>query len=264
MLFKLIKHDFKNSFKDYALLYILMIVFSILSPLLINWSTSGIIGGLASIMIVFLVIGSTVMVFVNTISFIKRRLFSDSSYLNYTLPVSMAQTLLSKLIVSISMIILTSILALASLALFTYVFSLWESTLIQMIWSQLKYFFVNLPDGLLQVGLELLVLYFVELSTMVLVLILSFTLVNTSFVKKKSNVFVLLLYMLISFGISMIDTAVMAILSIDMSAILDALSRGTILSGIHLSIGVTTVYQLLISGALFLITNYLLNNYLEI
>ncbi|NLC05949.1 MAG: hypothetical protein GX778_05460 [Erysipelothrix sp.] len=263
MLFKLIKHDFKNIFKDYALLYIIMIVFSIAAPLLMNWSTNSLFWGITNLILLFLIIGSSIMVLVNTVSFIKRRMFSDSAYLNYTLPVSMSQTLISKIFVSISMILLTGLLSVVALIIFTYMFSLTDPSTFAFLNEIAKRVMQFLQEGGTMYVVQLIISYFIEMVPTILTLILSFTLVNTSFFKKKSNVYVLLIFLLISFVLSFSSTMFMHVIGIEMIS-MDGTVTAILNQNYQLNFIVMNVYQLVVSGILFFTTTYILNNYLEI
>lgn len=250
---KLLKHDIKNSFKDYFLLYTLMIVFAVVAPFLIRAEIEW-LDAITAIMVVFLFVGANVMMFVNTVTFIKRRMFSDAAYLNYTLPVKMSQTLLSKIIVAILWIFVTVILSIVTM--FIFVFGV-ETIPLDEVWEVIR-----MVDFNWILITEFIVLFFVEMINVILILILSMTIVNSSFFKRKSNFFVLLVFLLISFGLGMLDSAFTSLMNLDIGIVITDAIYATNQS--YLMILAYTIYTVVVGVGLFIVTNYLLNNKLEI
>ena len=57
MFFKTLKHDLKNSYKDYAMLYATMLVFAVLAPIGAR-SNIGLLNVVVAIMFMFIIFGS--------------------------------------------------------------------------------------------------------------------------------------------------------------------------------------------------------------
>lgn len=122
MFIKTLKHDLKNSFKDYSMLYLIMILLAIIGPFVLksNLATLQIILG---IFMVIIVTSSFVLMIVNAINFLKRRLFDQGAYLNLTLPVSIETTLISKILTVTIWQFLTLVMIGVSMLIFGLLFA---------------------------------------------------------------------------------------------------------------------------------------------
>lgn len=256
MLLKLLKHDYKNAFKNYSLFFIIMLVSAVFVPFLMNLNIDW-LNIIIAPLLFFLIIGSSIMLVVNTVLFIQRTMFSDAAYLNYTLPVKMSMTLLSKIIVSLSFVIVTMIVSIVSFILFFYIFATIES----VDFSILIYNLRNIQIDWLAI-LVFTVLLLVAASVGLLTLILSMTIANTSFFKKNSPIYIILLFLLITFTLTIIENGFTSIMGLTL--IETDLSTNLVFQGIHhLDVVVLIVYDLIIAVILFFITNSLLNRKLE-
>lgn len=119
MLGKLMKYEIKSCGRIFFPLYIVVLLFSILSGLFINFDD-----GMHNFEIVYVIgvlvaFGLFVAMVVLTILFIVQRFnksfLGDEGYLMFTLPVSQKKLVLSKFFTSLIFIIMTSIVVLASI-----------------------------------------------------------------------------------------------------------------------------------------------------
>ncbi len=119
MLGKLMKYEIKSCGRIFFPLYIIVLLFSILSGLFINFDD-----GMHNFEIIYVIgvlvaFGLFVAMVVLTIVFIVQRFnksfLGDEGYLMFTLPVSQKKLVLSKFFTSLIFIIMTSIVVLASI-----------------------------------------------------------------------------------------------------------------------------------------------------
>lgn len=123
---KLLKHDLKNSYRDYVYLYIAMMAYALLMPLILRFgdSQSLFIGFIIVLPTMILVIGGVIIMFRNVFSFIHRRLYSEAGYLTFSLPVPTWQILLSKVLTLMIWSMVTGLLTFVSMAIFFVSFRL--------------------------------------------------------------------------------------------------------------------------------------------
>lgn len=112
MLGKLLKHDFKALFRNYGLLFAVLLLVTLLykvcllllKNIVLNF-TNGLMGALYVIVILGCLFGAAI---INIVRFYKN-LVTDEGYLTFTLPVSSKQIVASKLISTLVMDILMAI-----------------------------------------------------------------------------------------------------------------------------------------------------------
>lgn len=117
MLGKLLKHDFKALFRNYSLLFAVLLLVTLLykvclllpKNIVLNF-TNGLMGALYVIVILGCLFGAAV---INIVRFYKN-LVTDEGYLTFTLPVSSRQIVASKLISTLVMDVLMAVAVLLS------------------------------------------------------------------------------------------------------------------------------------------------------
>lgn len=111
MLGKLIKHEFKATYTEFAILYILILAATIMLKIFTKINADNVIIALCSLLFAFLYGLAIVAGFIGSIVLILKRFYTnmtkDEAYLTFTLPVTSGQHILSKLIVSVVWLIAT-------------------------------------------------------------------------------------------------------------------------------------------------------------
>lgn len=119
MLSKLIKYEFKNTYKSLLMLFVVVILTSCLSRLLGIVTKSYMflktLVGIVNVLNVIFIIGLPIIVFIMLIARYYRTMVKDEGYLTHTLPVSKNSLVLSKLIVTIIELILSVLVSISSL-----------------------------------------------------------------------------------------------------------------------------------------------------
>lgn len=118
MLRKLIKYDIRSTWREFAGAYLAILLGVLLLPPLFNTFSNDIVDTVGGFIIVGIVI-ATIVVMVGTLFRIfNKNVFSKEGYLTMTLPVTSAQIVISKLLVSTMWIICTSIVAAIGISIF--------------------------------------------------------------------------------------------------------------------------------------------------
>ncbi len=117
MLGKLLKHDFKALFRNYSLLFAVLLLVTLLYKVclllpknIVLEFTNGLMGALYVIVILGCLFGAAI---INIVRFYKN-LVTDEGYLTFTLPVSSKQIVASKLISTLVMDVLMAVAVLLS------------------------------------------------------------------------------------------------------------------------------------------------------
>lgn len=196
MFLKTLKHDLINSFKDYSTLYLTMILLAVFVPLALK-SEVPILMSISVFTFSIILFLSFVMTAMNSINFLKRRLFEEGAYFNLTLPVSLDTTLMSKILTVGIWAIGTFLIFLFTLMIFGLTLGVTSIDEIQMILRQFIEAFRNIK-------LTDLILYIlmiaVSIMTLIAQVLLSMTIVNTSFFRKNNYIFSILIF----FGIGIV------------------------------------------------------------
>ncbi|MFV0382068.1 MAG: hypothetical protein ACK5KR_07610 [Breznakia sp.] len=257
MLLKLIKYEFKHNRVNFFSIYAGIIALSFFMGQMEILSESDFLIGL----LIFLYCICLVVLFVFTLASIvlsyKRSMFSKSSYLNMTLPVSTTQLMLSKLIMSVIWIILAYCVVFIS---FIIIF------LSALDMSGVREIF----DLLSEVGLKstvflFLLNMFLGIISAILLIYLCLTIAHTSLIRNHRKIIAIILFFLIYYSINWINKEF--ILSTDISFYY--------FQDLYYSIGNFNhvLEQLLLSSLLltivegliyFLATRYALNKKIEI
>ncbi|MDF3000051.1 MAG: hypothetical protein K0Q48_170 [Bacillota bacterium] len=121
MLTKLMKYDIRSTWRDFAGIYMAILLGVIIVPLLINNFDLPIAGTLAMLIITSIIIGTIVVTIINLFHIFLKNVFTKQGYLTMTLPVSSGQLVFSKLLVSTMWIVLTGIVSVIGLFIFAFI-----------------------------------------------------------------------------------------------------------------------------------------------
>lgn len=245
---KLLKFDFKSMAKFYFIFYIAYFCLSFLiiqqgvkSSLLQDYYSFSTLGYLGSFSFLAIIIGA-VSLFFYTILFLKNSLFDQWSYQTHTLPVSITKILWSKFITLglyslLTLILLTLFtilnisIAVNDYSLFSKWFTMVSNTILPHIHS-----YIWLPFG-----------SFKEIN----LIILCMALVNSTIVPWRNYIVSVIIYILISFILSIISGAIFG-------AFLDS---GTIYNTINMATG---IFNLVVGMLFYLINIWIFKHKLEL
>jgi len=109
MVGKLLKHEFKETYLEILIVNGAMIILAAFNGLIFNpkSSASMVIFSLLFIALCFLYLGALIILIINIVRSFHKKLFSDEGYLTHTLPVTIDQLLISKIIVNLIWVIVT-------------------------------------------------------------------------------------------------------------------------------------------------------------
>lgn len=142
MLAKLIKYDVKSTWRDFAGIYLAILLGVIIVPLVIRNIDNIIVNTAVGIVAFGIVVSVVVITVISLFKIYNTNIFSREGYLTMTLPVTPTKIVTSKLVVSTMWIVLTGIVSLIGMIIFSlimspgilydmvngvrYVFDLWE------------------------------------------------------------------------------------------------------------------------------------------
>lgn len=201
MFLKTLKHDLINSFKDYSTLYLSMIVLAIFAPITIK-SNNQILMSFSAMALAFVFVTGFILTFMNAINFLKRRLFEEGAYFNLTLPVSLDQTLLSKIFTVSIWQIVTVFIVLISVFIFVLGFDAQMLNRLPQFFQMFMRVFREFEWWQILLGILSMVLGLFTFSVMVMLVL---TLVNTSLFRKTNYLLSILFFFLIAFFQSWIN-----------------------------------------------------------
>lgn len=264
MFIKTLKHDLKNSYKDYMMLYITMLVFAVLAPLGAK-SNIGLLNMVIGIMFMFIMVGSFVLMISNTIKFLKRRLFDEGAYFNLTLPVKIETTLLSKVVTVTIWIYVTILFVILSVVVLGLTFANFDLSIFREVQNVVVEMIRN--ADWLQVFFSLI---FILVSSFVsaIMIILVMTLVNTSYFKKSNYFISILFFIAITVVKGWVDEA-FNYLAIGRGSVATFISDTELATHFTLMKDPMTalvyiLYELIWFGLLFMVVRYLFKRKLEI
>ena len=105
------KYDIRSTWRDFAGIYMAILLGVIIVPLLINNIDIPIAGTLATLIITSIIIGTIVVTIINLFHIFLKNVYSKQGYLTMTLPVTSGQLVFSKLLVSTMWIVLTGVVS---------------------------------------------------------------------------------------------------------------------------------------------------------
>ena len=118
MLSKLIKYDIRSTWRDFAAVYLSILLGVLILPALFNHFVNPIIYTVAGFLAAGIVIATIVVMVVTLFRIFNKNVFSNEGYLTMTLPVTSTQIVASKLLVSSMWIILTGIVSAIGICIF--------------------------------------------------------------------------------------------------------------------------------------------------
>lgn len=120
MLGKLIKYDIRSTWRDFAGIYLVILLGVIFLPLLFVYVNNAVVNIVAGFVIVGIVIATVVFMITMLFKIFNTNVFSKEGYLTMTLPVSGTQIIASKLIVSTIWIVLTGFVSFIGIWVFLW------------------------------------------------------------------------------------------------------------------------------------------------
>ncbi|WP_324824272.1 hypothetical protein [Sinanaerobacter sp. ZZT-01] len=117
MLGKLIKYDFRSTYREFVSIFLAIILAVTILPLVLSNVNNQIVNMIAGFIIFGIIIAIIVVVASSLFHLFNTNIFSSQGYLTLTLPVTSRDIVISKLIVSSMWIILTGIVSLFALIL---------------------------------------------------------------------------------------------------------------------------------------------------
>lgn len=121
MLSKLIKYDIRSTWRDFAGIYMSILLGVIIVPLIINNINNEIVNMAAGFLAFGIAVAVAVVMIANLFKIFNTNVFSKEGYLTMTLPVTPTQIVISKLIVSSMWIVLTGVISLIGLFIFVLI-----------------------------------------------------------------------------------------------------------------------------------------------
>lgn len=120
MLGKLIKYDIRSTWRDFAGIYLAILLGVIFLPILFTYVDNAVINIVAGLVITGIVIATIVFMIAMLFKIFNANIFSKEGYLTMTLPVAGAEIVASKLIVSTMWIVLTGIVSSIGICVFIW------------------------------------------------------------------------------------------------------------------------------------------------
>lgn len=216
MLKKLLKHDFLRTYRFYCLIYCIILGSMIIYPLTLLPSVTGSGENILLTVFGFLTIFSVIitiaaLIFVNVARFFYTSFYKKEGYLTFTLPASAKKIVISKIITIsvwfIGLVIVTTLGGVIMIAELKAVFK--QSADFAMIIDSFNLFLSLIGDAVIEAGFSALyitypIVLILQLFWFIILVLLSGAIVNSKIIKKSGTGYVILVYLLLSFSISMI------------------------------------------------------------
>ena len=203
MFLTLLKHDLKNSYRDYLYLYIAMIAYAILIPFFVLRLKidSMLLNGLIALPTVLIIFGGVFIYFRNLFNFINRRLYSEAGYLTFSLPVSTWKIILSKVCTLLIWTCLTFVLVIIAMVLFGFNFASLANNLGFL--NEVKYLldlFLSMFENINWLWVFVLFLDFIITTSALYLLIIGLMgVVRSSLVKTRRYLLSVILFLVVTF-----------------------------------------------------------------
>lgn len=121
MLSKLIKYDIKSTWRDFAGIYMCILLGVIIVPLILENTRSEIVRTSAGFVAFSIVIAVIVITILNLFKIFNKNVYAKEGYLTMTLPVTSGQIIKSKLFVSTMWIVLTGLVSIIGIFIFSMI-----------------------------------------------------------------------------------------------------------------------------------------------
>jgi len=118
MLSKLIKYDIRSTWRDFAGVYLSILLGVLILPPLFNHFNNEIVKTIAGFIAVSIIITTIVVMVITLFKIFNTNVFSKEGYLTMTLPVTARQIVVSKLLVSSMWIILTGFVSAVGICIY--------------------------------------------------------------------------------------------------------------------------------------------------
>jgi hypothetical protein len=118
MLSKLIKYDIRSTWRDFAGVYLSILLGVLILPPLFNHFNNAFVNTIAGFIATGIVIATIVVMIVTLFKIFNRNVLSKEGYLTMTLPVTSTQIVVSKLLVSTMWIVFTGIVSIIGICIF--------------------------------------------------------------------------------------------------------------------------------------------------
>lgn len=119
MLKKLIRYDFRSTWREFAAIYLAILLGVTVFPFIAKNVSNNVINGFMGLIAFAIVVATFVVTIGSLFKIFNKNIYSAEGYLTMTLPVTETQIVASKLIVSTAWIVLTG--AVATLGMFLFV-----------------------------------------------------------------------------------------------------------------------------------------------
>jgi len=123
MLKKLIKYDFRSTWREFAAIYLAILLGVTLFPIIGRTISSNAINAFIGIIAFAIIVAVIVVTIGSLFKIYNKNVFSNEGYLTMTLPVNETQIVLSKLIVSSFWLLLTGVVSALGLLIFISIMS---------------------------------------------------------------------------------------------------------------------------------------------
>lgn len=195
MFLKLCKHELKCSYRNFLILYAI----TLLMALVMNPESSSFLGELSTFIYAVLIVTIGIMCIVVILRNFHSSMFSRSSYLTHTLPVSSTTLLLTKLFGAVFWVIISSFIVFLTFVLIGTYFGIGFNEIL------------NAGNMITSIsGVPLYMIYmFISLVTEITLVYLIMCVVHTKFIQRFRTPIGILLYVFIAFVYSSIETAVL-------------------------------------------------------
>lgn len=260
MFIKTLKHDLKNSFKDYSMLYLIMILLAIIGPFILksNLATLQIILG---VFMVIIVTSSFVLMIVNAINFLKRRLFDQGAYLNLTLPVSTETTLISKILTVTIWQFFTIVMIGISVVIFGLLFA---DNGLAVLNQMMDYVLVAFKQAEVLTIVLTIISFLVGSFLAILSYLLCMTIVNTSYFKRPNYFFAFMIFILMMLIKSEVFDNVFYRFIYDNAVNTATMSQLVSFTSSNYQIAASIIYDFVFVIILFIFTTWLFKNKIEL
>ncbi|MDY0277857.1 MAG: hypothetical protein RBQ97_07210 [Acholeplasma sp.] len=229
MLFKLIKHEFKASYRSYLIFYLIVIALAFLGPVMYNIQLEAV----ASLLVPFVFIaifGVFIFTLVNVFKSFGERIFGKPGYLLFSVPAKTRDIFLSRVLVNI--VWMVSSIIVSVIAVYIFIVVLGGEAVAEGIFDTLKNLFNAVEPkeiilGLLSSGISFI-------SFMALILLVQ-SIANTLYHGAKKGLIATILYFVIAWGVSFITEQIYANLTVTQQSYAE-MGVGVLLSVIYFGI----------------------------
>ncbi|MDD3168437.1 MAG: hypothetical protein PHC91_03110 [Eubacteriales bacterium] len=118
MLGKLVKYDIRSTWRDFAAVYISILLGVLILPPVFNHFDNEIVNGIAGFLGVGIAISTIIVMVITLFKIFNTNVFSKEGYLTMTLPATSTQLVVSKLLISSMWIVLTGIVSAIGICIF--------------------------------------------------------------------------------------------------------------------------------------------------